>query len=398
MITPQMLSLIVEVVSMRAAGVALSEAEIDERLEIAAAQNGPRQGAQRLGKGMPAVIPIYGPITARANMLTRSSGGTTLEALTTQFRDAMRDGDANSVVFDIDSPGGTVEGVDEFAAEVRRSRGEKPIVASANLFAGSAAYYIASAADEIVASRTALVGSIGVLAAHEDWSKAAELRGVKTTLIPSTGAEFKIEGNRHEPLTDEAREMIQKQIDEYHGMFVSAVARGRGISVDKVRSDFGHGRMLMAKDALAAGMIDRIETFDATLSRLARGGSRARPLAAPEPAEEIELGITTEPLTTGLATDLPFAERLRLVTAEAAALADIARERAARRAQDGRTLSREARDGLDDLRKALLATASDLELEADETPQSAESPVVGRDRARLVTLLEAATAGGYRLP
>lgn len=263
-ILPSTLSMIVEVIRLRAAGEFFTDEEIEAR--IAASPRGPRGGGRQVGRV--AVLPVYGVLSPRQNLVSRSSGGTSIEGLTSDLRAALADEAIDAIVMDIDSPGGNVEGVEELAAEIRASRGRKPIVAVANHQAASAAYYLASAADEIVASPSSMVGSIGVLAAHQDLSKAAELDGVKTTLI--SAGKYKTEANQWEPLTDEARARIQAEVDSYYGMFVSAVAKGRGVSVDTVRSEYGQGRMFVAKEAKAAGMVDRIDTFDRTVARVAR--------------------------------------------------------------------------------------------------------------------------------
>ena len=169
-------------------------------------------------------------------------------------------------MIDIDSPGGNVDGVDELATEIFKARSQKPIVAVANSMAASAAFWIASAASEVVVIPSGLVGSIGIVAIHHDVSKQAENEGVKTTLI--SAGRFKTEGNSFEPLGDEAREAIQKLADGFMGMFVKAVARNRDVPISEVRNGFGEGRLVSAKDALRLGMVDRIGTMDETLKRL----------------------------------------------------------------------------------------------------------------------------------
>jgi ClpP class serine protease len=115
-----------------------------------------------------------------------------------------------------------------------------------------------------------------------------EQDGVKVTLI--SAGKFKTEGNPFEPLSDEAREAFQADIDAFYAMFTNDVAKGRGASADDVRSGFGEGRMVMARDAVKAGMADRVATFDETVARLARGdvpASRARAQADTEMSEAV---------------------------------------------------------------------------------------------------------------
>ena len=100
------------------------------------------------------------------------------------------------------------------------------------------------------------------------------MKGVKVNLI--SAGKYKTEGNPFEPLSEEAREQIQKRVDEYYDMFVAAVARNRSVSRSDVRGGFGQGRMVGAKEAVASGMADRVATLDETISRLASGRRRRR--------------------------------------------------------------------------------------------------------------------------
>lgn len=268
-ITSEMLGLIAEVARFRAEGGHFSEDEIRQRIE--AQTNGPRRGGQ-IANGV-AVIPVYGVLSQRMTLMSALSGGTSVEQLTGQFRDALADPDIASIVFDIDSPGGSVDGIEEIATEVREARGAKHMVAVANTMAASAAYWIAAQADEVVATPSGQVGSIGIMAIHEDFSRAKDALGITTTFI--TAGKYKAEGHEDLPLSDEALAYVQDQVDEFYSMFVASVAKGRGASLAAVRgSGFGEGRIVLAKAAKAAGMVDRIETLDATVRRMARATAR----------------------------------------------------------------------------------------------------------------------------
>ena len=169
----------------------------------------------------------------------------------------------------------------EFAQQLfeARGRGTKRIVALVNGMAASAAYWIASQADEIISIPSGMSGSIGVFTAHEDLSVALEQNGVKMSLIYA--GKHKVDGNPFEPLSDEHRAFMQGRVDEAYAQFVKDVARGRGVTPAEVRTGFGQGRALTAKDAKAAGLVDRVATVDETLARLsgrkiaASGGARA---------------------------------------------------------------------------------------------------------------------------
>ena len=225
---------------------------------VAVTKPGPKSGRV-------AQISITGTIMRRYSIWSEF-GGASVETTLAMLRNVAADPDVKTVLLNIDSPGGTVDGLPELAAEIRTLRESKHIVALANSLAASAAYWLAAQADEVVATPEALVGSIGVFTAHMDYSALMERMGIKTTYIHA--GKYKVEANPDEPLTDEARGHLQGIVDEAYGLFVNDVAKGRGVSAATVRSDFGEGRVLTAKDAKAAGLIDRIAGYHETVARL----------------------------------------------------------------------------------------------------------------------------------
>lgn len=233
--------------------------------------------------GAIAVLPLYGVIAQRMDMMMSVCGGTSTEAFADEFDAAMNDTSVSAIVIDTDSPGGNVQGTPELAKRIFAARGKgKKLVAVANSQMCSAAYWIASACDEIVASPSADVGSIGVFCVHLDESAANEAAGLKYTIIKY--GDHKAEGNPFEPLSQETEDYLQSQVDEMGADFIAACAKHRAVSTAKVKSDFGQGRTMTAKQALAAGLIDRIATLEDTLTRLgAKGvGANGRPRAAAE--------------------------------------------------------------------------------------------------------------------
>ncbi len=275
-ILPAKLAIIRDLLAFRAAGGRLTAEEIRERLDAAsmhpdveAAANGSQAGQ---GSGL-AILPLVGTVVQRADLFTEMSGAASLDRFTARFRQALADPDVGSIVIDVDSPGGAVSGVDELATEIFKARGRKPITAVANSLAASAAYWIATAADELVVTPSGEVGSIGVFAMHQDLSQMLEQAGVKVNLIAA--GKYKVEGNPFEPLGDEARAAIQGRVDEYYDMFISAVARGRNVKKSDVRNGFGEGRVVGAKEAVSLGMADRVGTLNETIDRL-RGSRRRR--------------------------------------------------------------------------------------------------------------------------
>jgi signal peptide peptidase SppA len=242
------------------------------RVEARAARS---DGYRAESRGDVAVIPVYGAITHRANILSEFSGGTSCEQLTKAVRRAAADPDVASIVLDVDSPGGTVSGLLEAADAVYEARQQKPIVAVANAMAASAAYWLATQASELVVTPSGTVGSVGVYVMHVDQSAYLAKEGVAVTFIHA--GEHKVEGNSYEPLGDEARAEWQRLVDARYQEFVGAVARGRGVSRERVESDYGQGRMLLAGDAARVGMVDRVATLEQVIDELAAGATPKKP-------------------------------------------------------------------------------------------------------------------------
>lgn len=288
-ILPEKLEAIQELLELRASGVTLSADEVRARI-------GAAQPPQRGRKGGVAILPLFGVISHRMNLMTQISGGTSTEQFGAAFDRAMDDPDIRAVVIEVDSPGGSVAGVDELSRKIYDRRDEKPVIAVANTFMASAAYNIGSAAGEVVAAPSAEVGSIGVLMIHFAVPKQLEDRGIEATVIRRP--ELKAVGNRYEFLTEETRAVLQEGVDEFYTLFVEAVARNRETDPSTVEAEYGRGRLLSARQALDVGMVDRIATLEEVLEDLgvdrsdlqnARADSERLPAkAAVESASDVE--------------------------------------------------------------------------------------------------------------
>lgn len=237
--------------------------------------------------GMIAILPLTGIISQRTDLFQFVFGGTSTDAWGRAFDRFVGDPQVRAIFIDVDSPGGTVYGVSELAAKIHAARGTKPIVAIANSTMASAAYWIASAADEVIVTPGGEVGSIGVLAVHVDTSKFLDAMGLRVSLV--SAGKHKVEGNEYEPLSDEARVIWQKRIDGYYAMFVKDVAKHRGVSPGEVRSGYGEGRMVSASDVVAQGMADREATFEEALGRLTRRFGRRGPAGLRLRQREIDI-------------------------------------------------------------------------------------------------------------
>lgn len=234
--------------------------------------------------GATAIIPLQGVLRQKGSSFMDElfgGGGGSTEMFAANIRRLAADESISKIVIDVHSPGGEVFGTQEAADAVYEARKSKRVVAVVNSLGASAAYWIASQANEIIVSPSSRTGSIGVFAMHEDISGMAEQAGVKVTLI--SAGKFKTEGNQFEELTDEARATIQGMVDDNYAQFVAAVARGRGASQTAVRGGYGQGRVLSAKDAVAAGMADRVGTLRDVL---AGGAASSNSMAA---LEEVEI-------------------------------------------------------------------------------------------------------------
>ncbi len=240
-----------------------------------------QMAAAHAGAGI-AVLPLYGVVTQRGNMVDDISGpgSTSTQQFTSALRQVLADDTVGQILIDIDSPGGSVYGVAELASEIVKARAQKPVVAVANSLAASAAYWIGCSASEFYVTPGGEVGSIGVWQAHFDYSKALEEEGVKPTLI--SAGKFKVEGNPYVPLDPEAQAFMQSRVDDYYNAFIQAVAVGRGVRADDVRNGMGEGRVLGADAALAKRMVDGIASFDDVLARMqakvAGNAVRSQPL------------------------------------------------------------------------------------------------------------------------
>ena len=300
-ILPGTLAVIVDLLSYRSRGHRLTTAEVDSRIAEGRSAAAARRSQART-QGAEAVLPLFGVIAPRAAALNSVSGpsGTGVDAFTQMFRQALADPSVGSILIEVDSPGGRVDQIPELAAEIRAARGQKPITAIANTTAASAAYWIAAQCDELVVTPSGEVGSIGVYCAHEDLSAAMEQDGVKVTLI--SAGKFKTEGNPFEPLSEEALAAVQADVDAYYGMFVADVAKGRGVAVADARDNFGQGRMVMARDAVKAGMADRVATFDDTVRRLASGTKPTGKAAFGAQTIDVEIQADTSALVSAYVT------------------------------------------------------------------------------------------------
>lgn len=247
--------------------------------ESAAGQTPPKAARNASSvPGVVAVVGIRGPLVNHESILTTDYGFVSYDWINQTLATLAADRSVRAIVLDFDSPGGSVLGCDECAARIHQIAKTKDVRAVANHWMMSAAYYLGSQAREVVVAPSGMAGSIGTITYHVDDSEMWSKFGVKWTTI--TAGKYKAEGDG--PLTDEARARLQAIVDQCYDQFAAAVARGRGVRAETVKSGFGQGRYLTAAETIAERVADRIGTLEETIRRAAgrvqNSGARARML------------------------------------------------------------------------------------------------------------------------
>ena len=222
-------------------------------------------------KNVVAVVPIVGAINAN-----------TVEDVNKTLGEVESDANVKAVVLEVNSPGGEVTASDQIYARIKRFRKEKglPVVVSMGALATSGGYYVACAADQIVAQRTTWTGNIGVLFPRYNVAELAARYGVKDSTLKSTGATFKDAGSPLKEETPEERAYWQHLLDTAFDEFKGVVAAGRNLSPDVV-DRIANGQVYNGPDALKLKLVDAIGYEDdaidlaATKAGLAASGPQA---------------------------------------------------------------------------------------------------------------------------
>ena len=218
-----------------------------------------------------AIIPIHGTLVRRALGLDAMSGLTSYVRIAADLDAAIANPDVAGILLEIDSPGGEAGGVFELADRIRAASAIKPIWAYAGDSAFSAAYALASAAQRVMLAQTGGVGSIGVIALHIDQSVRNAQNGLSVTALYA-GA-HKNDATPHAPLTPQATDALQTEIDRLYALFIAHVAAMRGLDANAVRAT--EAALFFGEDAVRAGLADAVAPFDAVLADFAtalRGG------------------------------------------------------------------------------------------------------------------------------
>ncbi|KPV65099.1 MAG: protease 4 [Candidatus Bathyarchaeota archaeon BA1] len=196
------------------------------------------------------LIRIEGTIASSPGIL----GGADPEEIVPLLKEAGKDPSIKAILVRINSPGGQAAASQEIYREIMRvRRAGKPVVASIGDIAASGGYYVASAADKIVAEQGALTGSIGAISTIPQLAEFLKKLGIEFVVIKA--GKFKDITSPFREITPEEKELLQEMIDDIHEQFIKDVAEGRGLDVTKVR-EIADGRILTGKQAKELGLID----------------------------------------------------------------------------------------------------------------------------------------------
>lgn len=272
------------------------------------------------------VIEVHGPIVSQARF---SLSRVAVEApLIAAIRVARADPRVRGIVLHIDSPGGSALASDRIYHEVLRAAEVKPVVAYLSNVAASGGYYIAAAADAIVAQRQTVTGSIGVIAARFVVGPLLERLGVFTDVVKRGARADLFSSSRR--LDDDERNLFQRELDAFYQTFLRAVARGRNKPIEEIEP-LARGRIYSGTDAHTCGLVDHLGGFERALhemrDRLGEGGRGLEPVVItpprhPLPPPEIvkipaaiqagmeSLGLTPMMETLSLGLDREGGERI----------------------------------------------------------------------------------------
>lgn len=304
-----------------------------EAMQALTADSGPvlQEGSRATVRDGVAIVPVSGPLFHYASGFDDVCGCTSYEQIARDIaavRAARARGSVHSALFVFDTPGGEVAGCAEAADLIAELAAEMPNAGYVSDLCCSAGIWLASAMSKLVGARSSLLGSIGVVAAY----RAKDDSGV-IEIVSSQSPK-----KRPDVATAEGRAQIQDTVDALAEVFVADVARQRGVSVDKVMSDFGQGDVLVGANAVDAGLIDDIGSFEGVLAELAgRKGASSRG-AFNSLTREIPMAETTN---ASADAEQPVITKDSLIASHAAIVAELR--------ADGATSERERILGIEKL-------------------------------------------------
>lgn len=265
------------------------------------------QAGERFGSGMTrttvrdgvGIMQVRGPLFTHENFLTWLFGFDTYESLAKDFQNLMNDSNVKGVALNFHSPGGLTAGVDDLAQMIYDARGIKPqgLVARAGGDMSSAAYWLGSSAEKVHVASTGMVGSIGTVVQFTQDQPG-------TVTVVSDQSPLK----RPDLNTPEGQAEVKSLLNSLSDVFISRVARNRGVSTDTVQADFGRGGVKVGQDAVTSGMADQVTTFETTFSHIRNtkqettmsqpNAQAAAPVHTPETAPTAQAPATTPAAST----------------------------------------------------------------------------------------------------
>jgi ClpP class serine protease len=257
-ITPEYLATIVEIIQRD--NPPFIKYENGQPQGVAAVPAKPVDGSRILkARGSVAIIDVNGPISRYAGYFDDVSALTSVERLAEAIQSAAQNPSFKGIILYIHSPGGDITGISELAGLVAEANKLKPVIAYVDGMMCSAAYWFGSAANEVVVNSTSRVGSLGIISMIRN-------RADKNTLefISSQSPDKKPDLE-----TDRGKAVVQRNVDDLAEVMLSEVAVFRGVSLQKVKSDFGQGGILIGQAAIDAGMADRMGSFEGLIKELA---------------------------------------------------------------------------------------------------------------------------------
>lgn len=199
--------------------------------------------------GSTMIIPIHGIIGNRLSNFEMMCGGCNLDVIRNHLSVAAIDPRVERVILDIDSPGGTINGIPECGEQIAALAQDKEVFAFTETMMCSGGYWLGSQATEIFCTGSARVGSIGVYSIFEDWSEALKEEGVKINAI--SAGEMKLAGAYFKPMTDKERAMFQERTDKIYAQFKATVIAQR-----KIADEFMQGQIFDGEEAVRFGLVD----------------------------------------------------------------------------------------------------------------------------------------------
>ena len=268
-----------------------------------------RQRAELRVENGVAIIEVFGSLIHRSRGMSFGSGLTSFEELRHEIESALLDRSIKAIILQMDSPGGEVSGAFDLADVIFNARGQKPIVALVEDLAASAGFLIASAADEVVTTQTAEVGSVGVVAVHFDQSEANAMAGFKVTHV-FEGAR-KIDGTPHAALEGEALAAIQAKLHDIMEIFVNKVSRNLGMNpADIIATE---ADTFIGERGVEVGFASRVGTLTSVLQELAQDNGPGRLTFARKGVDMNAFLETLKPETVAM---IPEADREAITSPE----------------------------------------------------------------------------------